>query len=248
MDALKAILIDDELPSLQNLQQKLEDFCPDIKVIATAQKPEEAILLIEQNQPDVIFLDIEMPRMNGFKMLEEIKEQDFDIIFITAYNHYAIDAIRISAFDYLVKPVAVKDLQNSVHRLINSHRKQVPEKLDVLRQNLSNSRSQNDKITIVTNEGVDFYEISQIIRIESSSNYSKIHFKDGKVLLVTKLLKDFEEILAPYRFYRIHNSHLINLSYIKKYLRGDGGQVIMQNDEVIDVARRKKEEFLKLIS
>jgi two-component system LytT family response regulator len=132
--------------------------------------------------------------------------------------------------------------------VVNSHRKLVPEKLDVLRQNLANSRSQNDKITIVTNEGVDFYEISQIIRIESSSNYSKIHFKDGKILLVTKLLKDFEEILAPYRFYRIHNSHLINLSYIKKYLRGDGGQVIMQNDELIDVARRKKEEFLKLIS
>jgi two-component system LytT family response regulator len=248
MDRLKAILIDDELPSLENLQQKLEEFCPDIKVIARTQKPEEAIHLIEFHQPDVIFLDIEMPRMNGFKMLEEIKEKDFDIIFITAYNHYAIDAIRISAFDYLVKPVAVKDLQNSVNRLINSHRKLVPEKLDVLRQNLSNSRSQNDKITIVTNEGVDFYEISQILRIESSSNYSKIHFKDGKILLVTKLLKDFEEILVPYRFYRIHNSHLINLSYIKKYLRGDGGQVIMQNEEVIDVARRKKEEFLKLIS
>ena len=245
---LKAILIDDELPSLENLQQKLEEFCPDIRVIARTQKPEEAIHLIELHQPDVIFLDIEMPRMNGFKMLEEIKEKDFDIIFITAYNHYAIDAIRISAFDYLVKPVAVKDLQNSVNRLINSHRSLVPEKLDVLRQNLSNSRSQNDKITIVTNEGVDFYEISQIIRIESSSNYSKIHFKDGKILLVTKLLKDFEEILLPYRFYRIHNSHLINLSYIKKYLRGDGGQVIMQNEEVIDVARRKKEEFLKLIS
>lgn len=248
MDRLKAILIDDELPSLENLQQKLEEFCPDIKVIARTQKPEEAIHLIEFHQPDVIFLDIEMPRMNGFKMLEEIKEKDFDIIFITAYNHYAIDAIRISAFDYLVKPVAVKELQNSVNRLINSHRKLVPEKLDVLRQNLSNSRSQNDKITIVTNEGVDFYEISQILRIESSSNYSKIHFKDGKILLVTKLLKDFEEILVPYRFYRIHNSHLINLSYIKKYLRGDGGQVIMQNEEVIDVARRKKEEFLKLIS
>lgn len=247
MEQLKAILVDDELPSLQNLQQKLEEFCPDIQVIETAQKPEEAIRLIEFHQPDVIFLDIEMPRMNGFKMLEEIKEKKFDIVFITAYNHYAIDAIRISAFDYLVKPVAVRDLQNSVNRLINTRRRQTPEKLDVLRQNLSNSRSQNDKITIVTNEGVDFYEIHQIIRIESSSNYSKIHFKDGKVLLVTKLLKDFEEILAPYRFYRIHNSHLINLSYIKKYLRGDGGQVIMQNDEIIDVARRKKEEFLKLI-
>jgi len=248
MEQLKAILVDDELPSLQNLQQKLEEFCPDIQVIETAQKPEEAIRLIEFHQPDVIFLDIEMPRMNGFKMLEEIKEKKFDIVFITAYNHYAIDAIRISAFDYLVKPVAVKDLQNCVNRLINTRSSQIPEKLDVLRQNLSNSRSQNDKITIVTNEGVDFYEIQQIIRVESSSNYSKIHFKDGKVLLVTKLLKDFEEILTPYRFYRIHNSHLINLSYIKKYLRGDGGQVIMQNGEIIDVARRKKEEFLKLIT
>ncbi|MEO6837340.1 MAG: LytTR family DNA-binding domain-containing protein [Ginsengibacter sp.] len=248
MEPLKAILIDDELPSLQNLQQKLVEFCPDISVIAMTQKPEEAIQLIEFHQPDVIFLDIEMPRMNGFKILEEIKEKNFDIVFITAYNHYAIDAIRISAFDYLVKPVAVRDLQNSVNRLTNAHRRQLPEKIDVLRQNLSNSRSQNDKITIVTNEGVDFYEIQQIIRVESSSNYSKIHFKDGKVLLVTKLLKDFEEILTPYRFYRIHNSHLINLSYIKKYLRGDGGQVIMQNDEIIDVARRKKEEFLKLIS
>ncbi len=248
MHQLKAILIDDELPSLQNLQHKLKEFCPDVNVVATTQKPEEAIQLIEHHRPDVIFLDIEMPRMNGFKMLEEIKEKKFDIVFTTAYNHYAIDAIRISAFDYLVKPIAVKDLQNSVARLLKTQHKQIPEKLDILRQSLADSRSQNDKISIVTNEGVEFFEISQIIRIESSSNYSKIHFKDGKVLLVTKLLKDFEEILTPYRFYRIHNSHLINLSYIKKYLRGDGGQVLLQNGEVIDVARRKKEEFLKLIS
>ncbi|MEO9022627.1 MAG: LytTR family DNA-binding domain-containing protein [Ginsengibacter sp.] len=248
MEKLKTILIDDELPSLQNLHLKLTEFCPDIEVIATSQKPEEAIQLIEFHHPDVIFLDIEMPRINGFKMLEEIKEIDFDIVFTTAYNHYAIDAIRISAFDYLVKPIAVRDLQSCVDRLIKTQCKRTPEKLDVLRQNLSDSRSQNDKITIVTNEGVDFYEISQIIRIESSSNYSKIFFKSGKSLLVTRLLKDFEEILTPYRFYRIHHSHLINLSYIKKYVRGDGGHVILQNDEIIDVARRKKEEFLKLIS
>ena len=248
MGQLKAILIDDELPSLQNLEQKIIEFCPDINIIASTQKPEDAIQLIEHHHPDVIFLDIEMPRMNGFKMLEEIKEKDFDIVFTTAYNLYAIDAVRISAFDYLVKPVAVKDLQNCVARLFKDQSKQTPEKLDVLRQNLSDSRSQNDKITISTNEGVEFIEINQIMRIESSSNYSKIYFKNGKSLLVTKLLKDFEEILLPYRFYRIHNSHLINLSYIKKYIRGDGGQVIMQNDEVIDVARRKKEEFLKLIS
>ena len=248
MTALKAILIDDELPSLQNLEQKIVEFCPDIHIVASTQKPEDAIRLIEQHHPDVIFLDIEMPRMNGFKMLEEISEKDFDIVFTTAYSLYAIDAVRISAFDYLVKPVAVKDLQNCVARLLKNKSKQTTEKLDVLRQNLSDSRSQNDKIIISTNEGVEFIEINQIMRIESSSNYSKIYFKDGKSLLVTKLLKDFEEMLIPYRFYRIHNSHLINLSYIKKYIRGDGGQVIMQNDEVIDVARRKKEDFLKLIS
>ena len=208
MTQLKAILIDDELPSLQNLEQKIIEFCPDIKIIATEQKPESAITLIEQSRPDVIFLDIEMPRMNGFKMLEHISLASFDVVFTTAYNHYAIDALRISAFDYLVKPVGVQDLQITVDRLMKS----------------------------------------QIIHIESSSNYSKIYFKEGKTLLVTKLLKDFEEMLVPYRFYRIHNSHLINLIHIKKYIRGDGGQVVMQNNEVIDVARRKKEEFLRLIS
>jgi len=248
MVSLKAILIDDELPSLQNLEQKIIEFCPDLNIIATVQKPEKGIQLIEQLHPDIVFLDIEMPRMNGFKMLEEIEEKDFEIIFTTAYNQYAIEALRISAFDYLVKPVAVKDLQNTVDRLLKIKSKQTPEKLDVLRQHLSDSRSQNDKITISTSEGVEFFEISQIIRVESSSNYSKIYFKDGKSILVTKLLKDFEEILTPYRFYRIHNSHLINLSYIKKYIRGDGGQVLLQNDEIIDVARRKKEEFLRLIS
>ena len=248
MGQLKAILIDDELPSLQNLEQKILEFCPDIHIIASTQKPEEAIQLIEHYHPDVIFLDIEMPRMNGFKMLEEIKEKDFDIVFTTAYNLYAIDAVRISAFDYLVKPISVKDLQNCVVRLLKDQSKQTPEKLDVLRQSFSDSRSQNDKIIISTNEGVEFIEINQIMRIESSSNYSKIHFKDGKSLLVTKLLKDFEEMLLPYHFFFFFNSHLINLIYIKKYIRGDGGQVIMQNDQVIDVARRKKEEFLKLIS
>jgi two-component system, LytTR family, response regulator len=248
MPQLKAILVDDELPSLQNLEQKLMEFCPDIKVIAAEQRPENAITLIEQSRPDVLFLDIEMPRMNGFKMLEHISDTSFDVVFTTAYNHYAIEAIRISAFDYLVKPVAVKDLQITVDRLMKSQAKQTPEKLDVLRQNLSDSRTQNDKVTISTNEGVEFYEISQIVHIESSSNYSKIYFKDGKTMLVTKLLKDFEEMLVPYRFYRIHNSHLINLTHIKKYIRGDGGQVVMQNDEIIDVARRKKEDFLRLIS
>jgi len=247
MEPLKAILIDDEWSSLQNLQQKLTEFCPDVEIIATAQKPEDAILLIRQHKPDVIFLDIEMPRMNGFRMLDELGQFDFDIIFTTAYNHYAVDAIRISAFDYLMKPVAIKDLQSAVERLARSRQIQTKDKLDVLRQSLSANRSQEEKIAVPTNEGLEFIPIRNILHIESSSNYSKLFLLEGKSILVTKLLKEFEDLLVPYQFFRVHNSHLINLKYIKKYIRGEGGQVIMQNGDVIDVSRRKKDEFLKSI-
>jgi two-component system LytT family response regulator len=247
MELLKAILVDDEVSSLQNLQQKIVEFCPGIKVVATVQKPEEAIFLIRHHNPDVIFLDIEMPRMSGFRVLEELEDVSAEIIFTTAYNHYAIDAIRISAFDYLVKPISVEDLQNAVKRLVVQHDRQTQEKLNVLKKSLQESKSQEDRIAIPTSEGMEFINIKNIVRIESSSNYSKLYLLSGQTILVTRLLKDFEEMLLAYRFYRVHHSHLINLSYIKKYIRGEGGQVVMQNGDVIDVARRKKDEFLKLI-
>ena len=249
MEKIKAILIDDELSSLQNLRQKLDEFCPDLQVIATAQKPEEAMLLIKLHKPDVIFLDIEMPKMSGFRMLDELGECDFEIIFTTAYNHYAIDAIRISAFDYLMKPISIKDLQVAVERLgkMRNHA-QTKEKIDILRTSMNDKKTQEDKIAIPTSEGLEFIPIKNILHIESSSNYSKIYFKESKSILVTKLLKDFEDMLQPYRFYRIHNSHLINLNYIQKYVKSQGGQVVMQDGTVIDVARRKKDEFLKMIA
>ena len=248
MEKINAIIIDDELNSMQNLQQKLAEFCPTIEVVATAQKPEEAILLIHHHKPDVIFLDIEMPKMSGFRMLEELKEVDFEIIFTTAYNHYAIDAIRIAAFDYLLKPIAIKDLQQSVDRLNKLRGYQTKEKIDVLRSSMSDKKSQDDKIAIATTEGLEFIPIKNILHIESNSNYSKLYFQNGRHLTVTKLLKDFEDMLAPYHFYRVHNSHLINLNYIQKYLRGNGGRVMMQDGTEIEVARRKKEEFLKMIA
>jgi len=248
MEVLRAVLIDDELSSLQNLQQKLQEFCPAVKVAAAAHRPEDGILLINQYKPDVVFLDIEMPRMSGFKLLEELHDIDFEIIFITAYNHYAIDAIRISAFDYLVKPVAIKELQTTVDRLLKQSQKKSGEKLEVLRKSLSGTKTQEQKIAIPNVDGIEFLQIKNIIRIESSSNYSKLVLQNGQTILVAKLLKDFEDILLAYRFYRIHNSHLINLDYIKKYIRGDGGQVVMNNGDTIDVSRRKKDEFLKIIS
>ena len=247
MQALKAVLVDDELNSLQNLQLKIQEYCPTIRVVAQTQNPEEGIQLIHQHKPDVLFLDIEMPRMSGFKMLEQIPDVDFEVIFITAYNHYAINAIRICAFDYLVKPVGIEELQKTIERLAHFNVKKTRERADLLKKNLANPKSQEDHIAIPTHDGLEFILIKQIIRIESSSNYSKLVLQNGQHMLVTRQLKDFEELLQDYRFYRVHHSHLINLNFIARYVRGDGGQITMRNGDVIDVSRRKKEVFLKLI-
>lgn len=240
--------MDDEINSLQNLQQKLTEFCPGIQIVVTAQQPEEAILFIHHYKPDVVFLDIDMPRMNGFKMIEEIEDVNFEIVFTTAYNHYAVDAIRISAFDYLVKPVSVKDLQRCVDRLTENRVRKTRERLDVLKQGLNNTASQDDKIALPTSDGIDFIKIKEIIYIESDSQHSRVFLTtENKSLLVTKPLKELEEILSKYRFYRINIPYLINLSALKRYVHGDPGEVIMQNGETIPVAKRKKDEFLKMI-
>jgi len=245
---LRAILIDDEVNSLQNLQNKLEKYCPSVKVLAAFEKPEEAILLVRHQKPDVLFLDIEMPRMNGFRFVEELGDFEGEIIFITAYNHFAIEAMRISAFDYLVKPVSISDLQNAIARLQQERGRHTRERLNVLKQSIGENKSQDSKIAVPTNEGLEFIVIKTIIRIESSTNYSRLYLNNKHSILVTKLLKDFEELLTPYRFFRVHNSHLINLNYISKYIRGDGGQVVMENGDVVDVSRRKKDQFLGLLS
>jgi two-component system LytT family response regulator len=245
---IKAILIDDEVHCIDTLSILLADYCPEVEVMDKCMSAKKGLEAIEKLKPELVFLDIEMPRMNGFRMLEELQDVDAEIIFTTAYNHYAIDAIRISAFDYLMKPISVEDLQNAVSRLMVKHKRQTQEKLSVLRKSLQENRSQEDRIAIPTGEGMEFINIKNIVRVESSSNYSKLHLLSGQILLVTRLLKDFEEMLLPYRFYRVHHSHVINLTYIAKYIRGEGGQVVMQNGDVIDVARRKKDEFLKLIA
>ena len=164
-DMITAILIDDELSSLQNLRQKLEEFCKSIRVVAVAQRPEEGLLLIRHHKPDVIFLDIEMPKMSGFGLLEELGDYDVEIIFTTAYNHYAIDAVRISAFDYLVKPVSISDLQNAVNRLVTMRASATRERLHVLKDSIGDTKSQDQKIAVPTGDGLEFLMIGDIIRI-----------------------------------------------------------------------------------
>ena len=248
MDPITAILVDDEPSSLENLEQKIRQFCPEIKIIATVEQPAEAIFLIRHHNPDVIFLDIEMPHMNGFRMLNELGDYTAEIIFTTAYNHYSIEALRMSAFDYLMKPIGINDLRETVARLTRLMAVATRERLDVLKQSLNRNLSQDSRIAVPTWEGLEFIHLRNVVRIESNSNYSRIFFTTGPSILVTKQLKEFEEMLLPFRFCRVHNMHLINLNYVRKYLRGDGGRVIMENGDEIDVSRRKKDDFLKLIN
>lgn len=241
---LTAIIIDDELKGRIALKQKLQDYCADIQLSGEAESGEEGIKLIEKYQPEIVFLDIEMPRMDGFEMLHRLPEKKFHLIFTTAYDQYAIKAIKYAAFDYLLKPIDIEELKSAVSRISNHSVVYTEKKLAVLEQHLRERNSFN-KMAIPTLDGVLFFNISDIIHLEASSNYTTIYFNNYPKLTASKTLKDFEELLPVDIFFRPHHSHIINLHYIKRYIKGDGGQIEMQNGNYVDVSRRKKEEFLK---
>ncbi len=245
---LTAIIIDDESSSRNALRQKLVNHCPEVNIIAECENGEQGIISIETNHPDIIFLDVEMPRMNGFTMLQQLSEHDFEIIFITAYDHYAIKAIRFSALDYLMKPVEINDLKSAVEKAALKRKKQSGNRqLETLLHNLTNNKKEQHRIAIPSMEGLQFVETADIIYLEAQSNYSNFCLTGNKKITVSKTLKDFEELLPQNIFIRIHHSYIININQIDKYIKGEGGQVLMKNGILLDVARRKKEEFMKAI-
>jgi two-component system LytT family response regulator len=239
-----AIIIDDELKGRIALSQKLHDYCDDVCLVGEADNGEEGIKLIEKFSPDIVFLDIEMPGMNGFEMLLRLPQKNFDLIFTTAYDQYAIKAIKYAAFDYLLKPIDIEELKLAVSKSNSQQSRNTKKKLEVLDENLHGKNNLN-KIAISSFEGLLFFNINDIVHLEASNNYSIIYFINHPKVLVSKTLKDFEDLLPPDIFFRTHHSHLVNLNYIKRYIKGDGGQIEMQNGNYVDVARRKKEEFLK---
>ena len=244
---LTAIIIDDELKGRIALKQKLCDYCPQVELLAEAGDGAEGLKLIEKYEPEIVFLDIEMPRMDGFEMLKQLRNKNFHIIFTTAYDQYAIKAIKYSAFDYLLKPVDIEELKSAVERVEQYlPEAQTAKKLETLEQNLHPQNPFN-KIAIPTLQGLLFFNIADIIHLEAQSNYTVIFFSNHPKLIASRTLKDFEDLLPPGIFFRTHHSHLINLNYIKRYIKGDGGQIELQNGTFVDVARRKKDEFLKTI-
>jgi two-component system LytT family response regulator len=246
MSMLSAIIIDDEQKGRLALRQKIQDYCPVVEVLGEAADGVEGIDLIEKFKPQIVFLDIEMPRMDGFEMLRQIEHKDFHIIFTTAYDQYAIKAIKYAAFDYLLKPVDIDELKNAVEKAYQRNAQLTSQKLATLEHNLQSIQSLN-KLAIPTLEGFLFFDIGHIIHLEAQSNYTAIYFTDHPKLIASKTLKDFEDMLPPEIFFRPHHSHIINLNFIKRYIKGDGGQIEMQNGNYVTVARRKKEEFLKAI-
>ena len=250
---LKAIIIDDERNSRNALRQKLMNHCPQVNIIAECENGEEGIIAISEIKPDIIFLDVEMPRMNGFTMLQQLQLQNpaamgFEIIFITAYDHYAIKAIKFSALDYLVKPVEITDLKTAVEKAGEKRKKPAANlALETLLYNLMNKEKEQHRIAIPSMEGLQFVNTGDIIYLEAVSNYTNFHLASNKKIIVSKTLKDFEDLLPASIFIRIHHSYIININCIEKYLKGEGGQVVMKNGVALDVARRKKEEVLKMI-
>ena len=243
---LKAVMIDDDESNLSSLTEKLNKHCPQVEIIARCSSAAEGIHAIDSLRPDIVFLDIEMPVMNGFVMLQQLSYKDFELIFVTAYDHYAIKAIRYSALDYLVKPVEIEELKNAVAKVVLNHsRKDRGLQLELLLEYLDKKKPR--RITIPTSDGLQFIDLENIIYLEASSNYTSVYLLNQQKFLVTRTLKDFEQILPAESFLRIHHSTIINRYFIEKYIRGEGGQVMMRNGIVLDVSKRKKIEFLEAI-
>jgi two-component system, LytTR family, response regulator len=247
MSMLKSIIVDDELKSRENLRKMLAAFCQDVEVMATCQNVAEAVQAIEKYRPQVVFLDVQMQGETGFDLLTVIKNIDFEIIFTTAYSEYALKAIKFSAIDYLLKPIDVDDLQNAIAKIEKKQNLNITARLDQLIQNLQSGNSENYKLALPTAEGLTFIKTSEVMYCKASGNYTEIFMDDGKKHLVSRPLKEYDDMLGAQTFFRIHHSYLVNLNCIKSYVRGEGGQVIMNDNCALDVSRRKKEAFIQRI-
>jgi len=246
---LKAIIIDDEARSRKALQIALSDYCPSVQIAAIAETAENGIEAIIKHKPDIVFLDVQMPGMSGFDLLAHFPEINFDIVFITAHDHYAIKAIRFSALDYLLKPIQIDELMAAVKKAEEKkNNRHTNWQYRSLYENVRSSHNPSGSIAVPTSDGLLFIKTDNIIRCEAEGNYVIIYQTGKEKMLITKNLGDIESMLDAKEFFRLHNSHLVNLSHIKKYVKGDGGYVIMSDNSIVDVARRKKEEFMQMLN
>ncbi len=245
-EKIKAILIDDEERARNTLKKLLADFCPEVEIVAEAANVPDGVLVINQHRPQLVFLDIEMPDYSGFELLSFFRDVDFEIIFVTAYNDYALKAFEVSAIDYLLKPVDIDKLKLSVTKVQQKLKFfDMQPRLDLLKESFRTE--QFSKIALPVADGLLFVDVNEIELLEADEAYTHVFLKNGSSVLVSKKLKFFEEVLSsrPY-FYRCHRSHIVNINFLKKYGKGESS-LLLENGKTIYVARERKAEFEALL-
>jgi two-component system, LytTR family, response regulator len=243
---ISAVLIDDEPKNNAILEKMLVEFCPEVMVAGIAANSRDGIDIIRKLKPDLVFLDIEMPYGNAFDLLDRLKPFTFDVIFVTAFDNYTLKAFKYSALDYLLKPVDIEELKAAVERVIEKRKLQLVDmrQIELLLSNLKNPRNNVEKIALPSSQGLEFHDMQDIVRCEAQRGYTYIHLKSGQKIVSSRNIKDFEDLLPESVFFRIHNSHLVNLNFISKYLKGRGGNIEMTDGTVLEVATRRKDELL----
>ena len=245
----KAIIVEDELHSRQFLKNLVTEYCPELNLVALASDVEEGVAAIKEHKPDIVFLDIEMQTGTGFDLLLQFPAPEFEVIFTTAYDHYAIKAIKFSAIDYLLKPIEIEELQQAVKKITDKKAMNGSQQaLQMLLKNLQAPPKEDPSITLATSEGLEFIPLQQIIRIEASGPYSYFFLKNNKKIMVSRNLKEYEVMLSDHGFFRAHNSHIINIREVKRMVKTDGGYAVMSDDSKISISPKKKDEFMQQMS
>jgi two-component system LytT family response regulator len=243
---LRTIIIDDEAHMRQSLETLLKANCPNVKIVSKADSVISGVESIEKLHPDLVLLDIKMDDGTGFDLLDQLPSIDFKVIFITAYDEFAIQAIKFSALDYLLKPVDVDDLVHSIGKAENMILKELKIKLNVLEDNLQTDDGLKKKIILKTFDNIHLVKVRDIIYCESDINYTRFHLIDGQEIIISVTLKEYDDMLSKSGFFRVHKSYLVNLSHIERFEKREGGSVILTNSHKVPVASRKREHLLEI--
>ena len=245
---LKCVIIDDEQDGRDVMSMLIADYCKDVSVIETCANGREGVKAILKHEPDIVFLDIYMPDMSGFDVLDCVKNLKVKVVFVTAHNQHAIRAFKYSAIDYILKPPSPQDIIDAVEKARHTEFRGSKSQYELLAGHLKNDNAVAEVIALPMADGLQVVSVQDIMYCKAERNYTHVHFADKKKILVSKHLKEFDNLLSGNGFFRIHHSAVVNLRYISKYVRGEGGYVVMKDDCMIEVSRQKKDEFLKLIN
>ncbi|MCB0643549.1 MAG: response regulator transcription factor [Phaeodactylibacter sp.] len=243
---LRTIIVEDEKHNRETLKNLLAEFCPEIELVGMAANVEEGVQLIRAEQPDLLFLDIELQTATGFDLLQQVEHLTFDVIFTTAFDQYAIQAIKFSSLDYLLKPIDIDELQQAVQKAVRKNEADLGKaQLELLLSNLNRQQTGQKRICLSTSDGLEFLHVQDIMYCEANGSYTNFVLKEGRKLVVSKHLKGYENLLDGAPFMRVHNKYLINLEEVQRFVKSEGGYILMKNGDHVSISPKKRDEFME---